>query len=486
MTKKFSKLQLAQQEAEIAVEKVNEKIEELGKYSGDLYVSLTEIQTLFDCIRKMPEERRLKYEKLKKIRMNWKQQVEKIEKDYKETVTKIGVGAAGAGTSAGVAVATLAPTAAMGVATTFGVASTGTPITSLSGAVATKAALAWIGGGALSAGGGGIAAGKAVLALAGPVGWVITGVAIISSGFMLGKAISDKKKIENIFTLISERDINSYRLALVELGERIVRIDNENEMLKKAIVRIKSFGTDYSIMTESQQYELGTYVNLMNSSTQLLVNPIMGLQPKYSSDDFSKFISWKERKADEVTCIKLKLLIISLANLLYKIDLDDTDKKILFNTFRKNKEMLETLNIDKKDFTQDIMDVVEEALFFKEKNEYDDALYNLGERYYLGRGVPVDEQKAVEFYIKSAEKGNPKAQYKLGVCYEYGRGIPKDDSRAIYWYTKASAQYYPYALYKLGVRYFTGRGVCKNEEKAKALLFEAKERGCDAAKEWLD
>lgn len=32
-------------------------------------------------------------------------------------------------------------------------------------------------------------------------------------------------------------------------------------------------------MTEAQQCETGSYVNLMNSSTQLLVNPIIGLQP---------------------------------------------------------------------------------------------------------------------------------------------------------------------------------------------------------------
>ena len=52
-----------------------------------------------------------------------------------------------------------------GIATTFGVASTGTAISTLSGAAATNAALAWLGGGALAAGGGGMAAGEAFLTL---------------------------------------------------------------------------------------------------------------------------------------------------------------------------------------------------------------------------------------------------------------------------------------------------------------------------------
>ena len=71
-------------------------------------------------------------------------------------------------------------------------ASTGTVISTLSGAAATNAALAWLGGGALAAGGGGMAAGEAFLALAGPVGWAIAGVALLVSGLMLWKTKTDK------------------------------------------------------------------------------------------------------------------------------------------------------------------------------------------------------------------------------------------------------------------------------------------------------
>lgn len=52
---------------------------------------------------------------------------------------------------------------AVGVATSIGAASTGTAISSLSGAAATNAMLAWFGGGAIAAGGGGMAVGAVVL-----------------------------------------------------------------------------------------------------------------------------------------------------------------------------------------------------------------------------------------------------------------------------------------------------------------------------------
>lgn len=361
MSKKKSKLQLAQDKAQAAINKTNKTIEELGVHTNGLYSVLTDIQDLFDKIRNVPSEKKLQYEKLKAIRLNWKQQAEKIDNDYKNsTVKNAGAGAAGVG--AGVAVAALGPTAAMGIATTFGVASTGTAISTLSGAAATNAALAWLGGGALAAGGGGMAAGNAFLALAGPVGWAIAGVTILTSSLLFWKSMSDKKQIENIFTLISERDVKSYSLAIVELNERISRIVYESKKLHDSVTYIVEFGLDYNAMTEAQQYELGSYVNLMSSSTQLLVNPIQGLHPKFSSNDFTEFTSWTGRKTDIQLCKDYRDLIISLSNLLYKIDLNDKDKSQLHKTFSKNKKMLKSLNMKKKEFTPAIINAVDEAL----------------------------------------------------------------------------------------------------------------------------
>ena len=163
MSKKKSKLQQAQDEAQAAINETNKKIEELGKHSNNICIELNNIQKLYDEIRNIPSEKKIECEKLKKIRLNWKQQAEKIESDYKAAAVK-NAGAGAAGVSAGVAVAAMGPTVAMGIATTFGVASTGTAISTLSGAAATNAALAWLGGGALAAGGGGMAAGVFVLA----------------------------------------------------------------------------------------------------------------------------------------------------------------------------------------------------------------------------------------------------------------------------------------------------------------------------------
>lgn len=366
MSKKKSRLKLAQEQVESAIQKTNEKIGELGTHTSQLYDELKTLQKLFEDIRNVTSEKQLEYEQLKSIRLNWKQQAEKIESDYRNAAAKnAGKGAAGAGV--GIAVAALGPTAAMGVATTFGVASTGTAISTLSGAAATNAALAWLGGGALAAKGGGMVAGKALLGLAGPVGWAIGGVAIVSSGFLLWKGKNDKNRLEDIFALISKRDVKSYELAIVELNERINRIIDESQKLNCSIERTRAFGLDYNRMTEAQQYELGAYVNLMNSSTQLLVNPITGLQPKYDVGDLKEFIAFSEIKVDD----KQTNSMVSLSNLLYKIDIDEKDKTLLWKSFKGNKKFLSSIEMSKKDFEFSIIEIVSDALKHKYSSEKD-------------------------------------------------------------------------------------------------------------------
>lgn len=52
-----------------------------------------------------------------------------------------------------------------------------------------------------------------------------------------------------------------------------------------------------------------------------------------------------------------------------------------------------------------------------------------------------------------AERGDPKAQNTMGTYYESGNGVEKDYWRAIYWYTKSAEQGNPNAQYHLAVLY---------------------------------
>ena len=202
-------------------------------------------------------------------------------------------------------------------------------------------------------------AGTALLGLAGPIGWSIAGVAIIGGGYLLVKGMFDKETLEKIYINVCNRDINSYNLAIIELHERIDRLNNEFGIIRKAIDDISTFGNDYEKMTEQQQYTLGAYVNLMNSSVQLLVNPILGLQPKVTENDYDRYMDGKEEAG---RFWKFKGLIISLANMLYEIDLNDDEKQLLFESFKENDKFLEGHGINRDEFDYDVMRQVEGVL----------------------------------------------------------------------------------------------------------------------------
>ncbi|OBR62843.1 hypothetical protein A7K91_15760 [Paenibacillus oryzae] len=83
--------------------------------------------------------------------------------DFKHIDATITAGQTAASATKGLSAGVSTALGAWALASTLGSASTGAAIASLSGAAATNATLAWFGGGALAAGGGGIAAGTAVL-----------------------------------------------------------------------------------------------------------------------------------------------------------------------------------------------------------------------------------------------------------------------------------------------------------------------------------
>ena len=201
-----------------AVERYENVADDLAKSTQALYdlrkiaiVHVKYVEQHINQLANTPKEFAVELHKINTEVTTFENKEDEIKEAEKQAKAAEGGSGAGATLSAlGIAVATMGPTAAMGVATTFGVASTGTAISALSGAAANSAALAWLGGGALAAGGGGMSAGTAFLGLAGPVGWTIAGVAgaaAIGSGIYANhknKETADKLLLErqNVEVLI--------------------------------------------------------------------------------------------------------------------------------------------------------------------------------------------------------------------------------------------------------------------------------------------
>ena len=218
------------------------------------------VEFLINSIANHPKEFDKKIKEIKVIKNNFKQICDFTKKEL-EQVQKSAF-TAGVGLTGGLAVTSLAPSAAMWVATTFGTASTGTAISALSGAAAKSAALAWLGGGSIAAGGAGVTGGQALLALAGPIGWSIAGAKLLTSIILLSnnKRKIDKEKKDEI------EKIKTNTGKIVEQSNSIKILLEENNALYVNIVKnyqkaLYIFNMDYTIMKEEDKFLLGSIVN---------------------------------------------------------------------------------------------------------------------------------------------------------------------------------------------------------------------------------
>ena len=261
---------------EDAKEKYNSSYEKMMDECKLLYESrkqsivlIEEIEKFINTIANTPKEFDKKLGKINEELLQFKETEEFAKRSFEDAVYS-GI-EMGASVAAGMAFAGIAPTIAMQVATTFGKASTGIAIKALSGAAAKKAALAWLGRGAISVGGTGIAGGQALLALAGPIGWSITGVSVAATLYSLTK--KNKKIAEEIIKTTKEimktkEQVDEYRESIGDLRKRtkLVRSNLRDEFAILEYLKNADF-TQLDIM---EKEKLGTLVNNTLSLSTLI------------------------------------------------------------------------------------------------------------------------------------------------------------------------------------------------------------------------
>ncbi|KAM0061650.1 putative ERAD-associated E3 ubiquitin-protein ligase component HRD3 [Helianthus debilis subsp. tardiflorus] len=103
------------------------------------------------------------------------------------------------------------------------------------------------------------------------------------------------------------------------------------------------------------------------------------------------------------------------------------------------------------------------------------AMYKMGIFYYFGlRGVRRDHAKALSWFSKAVDKGEPRAMELLGEIYARGAGVKRNYTEALEWLTLASQQQLYSAYNGMGYLYVKGYGVeQKNYTKAKEYFEKA-------------
>ena len=179
-----------------------------------------------------------------------------------------GIGGAAAGTAGGFAAAGATTSAVMAL----GTASTGTAISALSGAAATNATLAALGGGAVAYGGGGMALGTAVL------GGATLGVGLLVGGIIFnvtGSKLSDKADEAYVQAKRTEGEVNT----IVAYFDELTEVANA---FKESLTKVE-----------------GVYRKYLD-----IIDHIVNFNEKTSWEDFTD----KEKKATENSVLLVGLM----------------------------------------------------------------------------------------------------------------------------------------------------------------------------------
>lgn len=262
----------ALKECEKAGETYKKEYDNTIKNSSKLYSNKQEARKILEGVEEYvnllankPKEFEKTIKEVSIRRKAFEKEVRQLEIEAKEA-DKVGKGVAGGGLLAGAGVAAFGPTAAMGIATTFGTASTGTAIATLAGAAQTNAALAWLGGGALAAGGTGVAGGEAFLAMAGPVGWAIGGVALVSGGLLANsknKKIAEKAEAQTKKIKVETTEINKIKERIIA---EIKVVEQLNAGISNTLVYLmNSKKMDYWTFTDDERDALAELINASES-----------------------------------------------------------------------------------------------------------------------------------------------------------------------------------------------------------------------------
>lgn len=165
----------------------------------------------------------------------------------------------GAAASAASAVGTGA--AATAAVTGFGAASTGTAIAGLSGAAAQSATLAWLGGGAVAAGGGGMAVGAVVLNV------LMIGPALLVGGFVTKgqgvKAITQAKEFQaKVAVGIAE---------LAATDANLTAVDDRAEELSTILRKLMALAVAALDLLESEPFEPQAHAQRFQRAMTLVI-----------------------------------------------------------------------------------------------------------------------------------------------------------------------------------------------------------------------
>ncbi len=253
------------------LEKANQLSDQLMSVcSKDCQQLVTEVEAYINSMKNTPHQFCREFAAYKESVNQYAGIAKQYKKENIGSIIKSGA-TAGGGILSGAGTAALFPKALVFAATTYGKASTGVKIATLTGAAARSATLAWIGGGALTTGGGGMAAGTAVIALSNPIGVGIAVTGVVGGGLLrtFGNKKTGKKAIAQRAEVEAEN--KNLLVAILENRKLLQSLRKHINGTRKVLLNLQGYAPkDYQQFTAAQKTELGAVMNHIKSLNKLM------------------------------------------------------------------------------------------------------------------------------------------------------------------------------------------------------------------------
>lgn len=243
---------------------VNEEFENFGEYKIQVFTN--QIKYLVEAIKRAKSKKTSSQLKDLEVLLpeNQMKQLEVSVQRSLEIEKGIGSGlAAGAATAAGV----------YGAVGMLASASTGTAIASLSGVAATNATLAWLGGGSLAAGGGGVALGSAAL------GGLVAGPAILIAGFWMASKAEEALTEARAYEAKVDRAVAEMDKLKTVMDVYLENVEELASVIEKVVLRFE----EVKVPDDSNPTRFAQMVTIGKMLKNLLDIPVMDQQGKATS-----------------------------------------------------------------------------------------------------------------------------------------------------------------------------------------------------------
>ncbi len=114
------------------------------------------------------------------------------------------------------------------------------------------------------------------------------------------------------------------------------------------------------------------------------------------------------------------------------------------------------------------------------------AQMELGYRYIVGRGIPVDSAQGAAWILKAAANNMALAQFNAGILHTHAIGVEWNPFSAYRWFKRAAQQELPAGQFVYGILFAEGLVVAQDNARAYQLVKTAFDQGYEKAGEVLE